>query len=58
MAEGEINTVYKCLKEALLWWEKDAQYMTTGDYGDRNVFDDDPDWVIEARVLFEDLEHL
>jgi hypothetical protein len=39
------------VKAALKWWEEDAQYLTTGEYGDHNVFDDDPTWVIEARKL-------
>ena len=40
-----------CLKEALKWWEDDIQYLTEGEYGGHNVFDDDPEWVINARWL-------
>jgi len=37
------------LKEVLKWWEDEAQYLTTGDYGEHNVFDDDPEWVKMAK---------
>ncbi len=39
----------EALRKALKWWDEEAQYETTGDYGDHNVFDEDPEWVIEAR---------
>ena len=32
------------------WW-KDAQYLTTGDRGDFNVFDNEPDFVVQARAV-------
>lgn len=40
-----------CLIAALKWWEDEAEYLTTGDYGEYNVFDETPAWVIEARKL-------
>ncbi len=46
-----LTKTLKCLKEAVKWWEEDVQYMTTGDYGEYNVFDDDPEWVFEARKI-------
>jgi hypothetical protein len=49
--------VYECLKNALKWWEDDVRYLTEGDYGEYNVFDDDPDWVIDARKLLKELKH-
>jgi hypothetical protein len=44
-------TEIECLKEALEWWEKDAQYKTTGEYGEFNVFTEDPDWVEKTREI-------
>jgi len=37
-------------KSILTWW-KDAQYETTGDRGERNVFDFEPDFVTMAKTL-------
>ena len=34
----------------LVWWE-DAQYWVTGEYGDRNVFNEDPDFVKMAKKI-------
>jgi len=45
-----------CLRKAHVWWVEDAQYLTRGDYGSHNVFDDVPDWVGEAYALLNTLE--
>ena len=39
------------LRQALKWWEEDEQYRTEGDYGEYNVHDEDPQWVIDARKV-------
>jgi hypothetical protein len=52
----ELADMSECLEKALKWWDDKAQYLTTGDYGGRNVFDDDPVWVVEARKLLEENE--
>ena len=41
----------EALKKALQWWHDECEYLTTGDYGEHNVFDEPPVWVIEARKL-------
>jgi hypothetical protein len=43
-----------CLIAALKWWEEEARYLTTGEYGGHNVFDEPPAWVLEARKLIEE----
>lgn len=35
----------RCIRD---WWE-DAQYLTTGERGEWNVFDADPDFVMMAK---------
>ena len=40
-----------CLKAALKWWDEDVKYTTIGDYGEYNLFDEDPEWVVQARKL-------
>ena len=45
----------ECLIKALKWWDEDAQYLTEGDYGAHNVFDEPPEWVVEARELLNKL---
>jgi len=52
----ELAEALTVIASALKWWEEDAQYLTTGDYGGHNVFDDDPEWVVEARKLLEEEE--
>jgi len=46
------------LKKALDWWNGDIKYLTYGEYGGHNVFDDTPDWVYEAEKtkIVEDKE--
>ena len=44
------------LKQAIVWWEVEAQYLTTGEYGEYNVFDDTPRWVLEARKLLAQMK--
>lgn len=44
------------LKAALKWWDEEAKHLTTveggeDDWDEYNVFDEDPDWVREARKL-------
>lgn len=51
--ERSKSKISECLTKALAWWEDDIQYMTEGEYGEYNVFDDDPEWVIEARKLLD-----
>lgn len=36
----------------LSWWEN-AQYETTGPWGEYNVYDDEPDFVKKAKELDE-----
>ena len=45
----ELAIVKACLKKALTWWHDEAEFLTTGEHGDNNVFDDDPAWVGEAN---------
>jgi len=40
----------KLVNQILDWW-KDARCLTTGDYGDYNVFDDEPEFVTKALEL-------
>ena len=47
----ERKGLYGTLKEALIWWYSDVQFMTTGDYGEYNAFDEDPQWVKDACKL-------
>lgn len=37
------------------WWEK-AKFLTTGDRGERNVFDDEPAFVSKAKDIIGDWE--
>ncbi len=37
------------------WWEE-HKYDTTGEYGDRNVFDVEPDFVRVAKTVIGDWE--
>lgn len=37
-------------RQVLAWWD-DAQYITTGEHGGRNVFDHEPDFVQTARAM-------
>lgn len=39
---------------AILEWWKDHQYDVTGDYGDRNVYNDDPEFVALAKQYVKD----
>lgn len=49
MTEKEI------LVEALKWWDEEASSLTesVGDEDWDNVFDDDPDWVRQARKILD-----
>lgn len=54
----DVSNSVKCLKDALKFWEEECQYLVTlteedGEHREtHNVFDDDPDWVINARKIF------
>ena len=44
---------YEALAAALLWWETEGTYETwcDGDGEEYNVFDEDPQWVLDARKV-------
>ncbi len=50
----ELANVRECLEKALTWWHDEAEFLTTGEYGEHNVFDEDPDWVKEANKALAD----
>jgi hypothetical protein len=41
------------LEDALKWWDEEASCQTTGEYGEYNVFDETPGWVLRARVALK-----
>lgn len=47
--------MYEALKEVMAWWEV-HQYDTTGDYGEYNLYDIEPDFVTTAREILERIE--
>jgi len=57
----ELTWALSVIASAYKWWEEDAKYLTewrgdseTGD--EYNVFDDEPEWVVEVRKLLEEDE--
>jgi hypothetical protein len=40
-----------------VWWEH-HKYDTTGDRGDYNAYDDEPDFVIKAKEIIGDWERI
>ena len=45
----------EALIKALQWWNEECEYLTTGDYGEHNVFDEPPEWVAMARIALSKL---
>lgn len=41
----------KLLVDAIVEWWKDAQFLTTGDRGEWNVFDNDPWFITQIEVM-------
>lgn len=41
----------------MTWWEE-HQYDTYGEYGDYNVYSQDPDFVVKARAVQEQMKLL
>lgn len=52
MAKGLEDSLESMAESILNWWE-DAQYLEA--YAGRNLFDDDPDFVIKAKAAW--VEH-
>jgi len=50
----ELVEVKDIITAAVKWWDEEAKYLTQGDYGGHNVFDDDPEWVVLARKTLDD----
>jgi hypothetical protein len=46
----EIERAELLAREVLVWW-KEAKFWTTGEYGERNVFDAEPDFVTLALEI-------
>jgi len=50
MCEGDRSAALDLARKVLAWWE-DARYMTTGERGEYNVFNGEPDFVQAARAI-------
>lgn len=45
-----VRAAHALAANVLAWW-REAEFMLTGDYGESNVFDTKPDFVIQAEEL-------
>ena len=44
--------MYEALRKVIAWWEI-HQYDTTGDHGEYNIYDIEPDFVTMAKKILE-----